>query len=204
MPSSKKIKPQANTRGDFLPRILRSFWQMLVYTTIFIITLTVLLYSLTILVWHITPRSVPIDLGNGFIYAEHPGVENDTRMLTDQNGNVIIQQDVETYTVVGNTVYGSRIDPNYEARKNAASEHEKLSIIKNGRSVYFICTFGEDCNNTQDYSREELQAKLQARNLPPFSPGQVTNLTLLKATVKRFFGFGAPKDFHVKVETIQK
>ena len=172
--------------GNLLKRLLFLLWKLFVGIISAILALILLYLVLGIFTLIITPTSVPIDLENGFIYAEHPGEENDTRMLTDINGNVIIQGDVETYVVVGKTVYGDRL----------------IFGQSGGKIVYFICIFGEDCRDTQNYTEGELQAILKQRNLPPFGPGGVSRFILIWAGIERVFGYGAPKDFRVNVSTI--
>ena len=117
-------------------------------------------------------KDIPVDLGNGFIYAEHPGKENNTRLLIDEKGNVFVQGNVKRVAISGKTVYGHR------------------ELFWTHKDVYFICALGEDCRNTQNYGDIEFKAELQKRGLPPFKSPNVrefTNLVLLKERVKSFF-----------------
>jgi len=175
MPLLKKIVKQANILGNFFFKIV-VFIVVLISVDLFLGTLTMLA----------APKSVPIDLGNGFIYAEQPSPYHDSRMLTDENGNVLIQRDVRRVLISGKRVYGSKL----------------VFDRSGGKLTYYICTFGEDCSDTQNYSKDELQKILKKRNLPPFTPGEITNPQLIKAGIKRFFGFGVPKDFRVNAKTI--
>ncbi len=183
-------------KNSFL-NILKNIFKTIAY-------LILLYISLGIITLIVTPKDAPIDLGNGFICAEHPGRENNTRMLTNKKGDVLMQGNIQGYIVSDKTVYGSREDSSYDILKDSTrSELEKISFMRNGSYLYFICSFGEDCSNTQNYHKAELQKELAKRNLPPFIPESITNPTLIVAGIKNFFSFGVPHDFKVNADTIK-
>ncbi len=43
-------------------------------------------------------------------------------------------------------------------------------LIKMMDRHYFICEYGKDCSNTQEYDGREIEEKVKEHNLPPLFP----------------------------------
>ncbi len=96
------------------------------------------------------PAPMPVYLPNGFIY-EHDwnakrGVSN---VIKDKNNNVIIISDVRDVIWHENTIYGYR--------RGIAKE-----------PYYYICTYGENCSNTQHLNEADFIRILKEKNLPEY------------------------------------
>lgn len=105
------------------------------------------------------PKSLPVKLENGFIYASYPDPCVGEKTLLDATGRIAVEGNVRDLGIYGKTVYGSR------------------RVTSEGTLVnrYFICAYGDDCSQTQDYTEKEFEEEVKNRNLPPFSLPYITN-----------------------------
>jgi hypothetical protein len=100
-----------------------------------------------------------VHLDNGFVYSPD-NWHDDYRVITDKKGNVIVPKDVYGLMIKGKTIYGPR---------------KYLSTGGMHKNFFFICTYGEDCSKTQNYSKTEFNEEIKKRNLPPFDWKKMKN-----------------------------
>jgi len=90
------------------------------------------------------PQIEQVPLDNGFVYiAKNKGV-------IDGEGNVIVPSGLEKMGVRGNTIYG----------------HYDDAMVD---TLYFVCTYGEDCSESLRYSEKEYRETLKVKRLPALS-----------------------------------
>lgn len=107
------------------------------------------------------PKSLPVPLGNGFVYADGPNPDIEEKVLYNEHGQVIVRGDIEEMIIYRTTVYGWRYEHPFERR-------------------YFICAYGDDCTDSQDYTDTAFESARQARGLPPFAGLRLRNQPLLQ------------------------
>lgn len=112
----------------------------------------VMAWPFVVLMWNgfFAPAPMPVYLPNGFIYghdwSSQYGAPN---VIRDKNNNAVIMADVRDVMWHGKTVYGFR--------RGLASE-----------PYYYICTYGEDCSDTQHLTEADFIRMLKEKNLPPY------------------------------------
>lgn len=117
------------------------------------------------------PQNIPVPLGNGFVYTTNPDFGRSDKVLVDAQGVLVVYGSIRSLAVEGNTVYGYR-DP-----------------VLSDAFFYFICTYGENCTESQDYDDVTFKNLLAARGLPPFTGWRVksrrwlTTMAWLERTV---------------------
>lgn len=117
----------------------------LIGTTVLIWPYIVLLYNGTM-----APAPFPVYLANGFIYdRDENSVHGTPKLIKDKNNNIIIMSNVVDIMWYKDTIYGYR--------RGLAKE-----------PYYYICTYGEDCLDTQHLKEVDFIKMLQDKNLPPY------------------------------------
>jgi hypothetical protein len=128
------------------------------------------------------PKDLPVELENGFIYADGPNPSIGEKVFYTQNGDVAIKGNVRDFLIYKESIYGNRY----------INTHDGMEYR------YFICSYGEDCASSQDYSEKELEEIIKTKALPMLGFPGIRSQPLLqtKEWIKiRFFGkkpFSAP------------
>lgn len=87
-------------------------------------------------------------LPNGFIY-DHGQTPHESA-IKDVQGNIVVYPTIDKLKWKGKTIYGKR---------HGLSEHEEY---------YFVCDYGDDCLEKQNYMYGDFFKILQQRQLPGF------------------------------------
>lgn len=100
---------------------------------------------------NIIPQDIPVPLGNGFIFAVNPKHGRSDRVILNTEGKLIIDGSMREIGIEGNIIYGRRVP------------------VLSDESLFFICTYGEDCSKSQNYNKEKFTALLKEKGLPEFT-----------------------------------
>lgn len=99
----------------------------------------------------LAPAPMPVRLPNGFVYEpERRQGHGPTEIISDADGNTIVMADVIGIMWHEHTVYGLRLGLSNEP-------------------YYFVCTYGEDCTDTQHLRETEFIRIVREKELPEYT-----------------------------------
>lgn len=153
-PPSRKTVPPAGSRTRYPSSFFGKLRRLLFAYMFLAAACSTFTYTNLYLHRHfysIVPFGTYAPLEGGFIFSSRLNGEPFWG-ISDDTGNAVVSK-VTALKTHGNIIYGQR----------------DLGIA--GREyTYFICSYGDDCSDTQNYGDVVLNKELEKMGLPPFNP----------------------------------